>query len=154
MSAPPCVKGDEVIVRCLGAKFTGTVTAANDAVIVVLWATGFSAHIRYNAALGDWTLGGARASITKEAAAMTKRFRSMNWDDPAARLELMDRVGVDEYNRLFAEHVDRTTVATVAGRIIRPVNTRFGVLFEVRGTGKAFRTQEEAEQYARENPRE
>jgi hypothetical protein len=77
---------------------------------------------------------------------------NINWDDPAARLELIERVGADEYNRLHAEHMKRQTVATVNGYGIRKVNTPYGQLFAVDGTTTtmAFRTLDEAEAYARE----
>jgi hypothetical protein len=39
----------------------------------------------------------------------------MNWDDPAERLALIERVGADEYNRLFKEHRRSSVVATVNG---------------------------------------
>jgi hypothetical protein len=76
----------------------------------------------------------------------------MNWDNPAARARLIERVGVAEYNRQHAAHVARSTVETVAGRAIRPVNSRFGRLFMVEGTGKAFTNIEDARQHARANP--
>ena len=68
----------------------------------------------------------------------------MNWDDPTARLALIERVGTTEYNRLITEHIQR--------RLIRPVSTRFGTLYAVRGTTMAFSTEAEAEKYAAENP--
>ena len=41
-----------------------------------------------------------------------KIIRRTNWDDPAARLALIESVGVDKYNRLLAVHHKRHTVAT------------------------------------------
>jgi hypothetical protein len=76
----------------------------------------------------------------------------MNWDDPTERFALIERVGHEEYNRLFAEHQKASVIATVAGHAIRPVGSRFGRLFAVGGTDRAFATQREAEQYARDNP--
>lgn len=76
----------------------------------------------------------------------------MNWDDPAERLALAERVGHDEYNRQLREHLAATVVSRVGGHDIRPVNTRFGQLFHVGKTESAFRTQDEAEQYALDNP--
>jgi len=72
---------------------------------------------------------------------------TINWDDPAERLALIERVGADEYNRLAQEHFRKTTVATEAGHNIRIVNTRFGQLFMVEGTDKAFSTLEEAKAF-------
>lgn len=74
----------------------------------------------------------------------------MNWDDPEARLALVERVGHTEYNRLIAaHHAAASVVATVNGHPIRPVNTRFGRLFQVGKTGRAFSTQPEAETFAK-----
>jgi hypothetical protein len=78
----------------------------------------------------------------------------IDWNDPAARFRLIERVGPDEYTRLHAEYLCRSTVATVAGHAIRPVNTeRFGRLFVVGDTGRAFSILPQAETYARKNPR-
>ena len=68
----------------------------------------------------------------------------MNWDDPAARLALVESVGTKEYNRLITEHLQR--------HLIRPVSTRFGTVYAVRGTTMAFSTEAEAQKYAAENP--
>lgn len=76
----------------------------------------------------------------------------MNWDDPAERLRLAERVGPDGYNKAILAHHRATTVSTVNGHAIRPVNSRFGRLFMVGNTGTAYRTIEEAEAFARKNP--
>jgi ribosomal protein L12E/L44/L45/RPP1/RPP2 len=76
----------------------------------------------------------------------------MNWDDPAARLHLIDRVGLQEYNRQIEEHNAKSVVQTVNGHAIRPVLTRFGRVFAVGATGKAFATLAEATAFAREQP--
>jgi hypothetical protein len=78
-----------------------------------------------------------------------KIIRRLNWDDPAARLTLIESVGADEYNRLHAEHMRRQTVANVNGHGIRTIGSRFGRLFMVEGTDRAFSTQAEAETFAR-----
>ena len=49
------------------------------------------------------------------------------------------------------EHVERR-VATVNGYGIRPVGSRFGRLFIVEGTKHAFRSQAEAEAFAKTQP--
>jgi hypothetical protein len=78
----------------------------------------------------------------------------INWDDPEARFRLIERVGVDEYTRLYFEHMRRSTVVTVGGHDIRSINTgRFGWLFVVGDTGRAFSTQAQAETYVRKNPK-
>jgi hypothetical protein len=78
-----------------------------------------------------------------------KIIRRTNWDDPASRLALIEAVGADEYNRLHAEHMRRQTVAIVNGHGIRTIASRFGRLFMVEGTDRAFSTQAEAETFAR-----
>lgn len=78
----------------------------------------------------------------------------MNWCDPAERGALLSRVGVREYARQHAEHVKASTVEHVAGHSIRTVGTRFGRLFAVGFTGRAFATLAEAQSFARANPQE
>jgi hypothetical protein len=46
---------------------------------------------------------------------------TMNWDDSAARLALVESVGIKEYNRRITEHIESRPP-------IYPVNTRFGTL--------------------------
>jgi hypothetical protein len=70
---------------------------------------------------------------------------AIDWDDPEQRLAI-ERVGGDEYKLMLA-HLERSTVATINGHAIRPVMTRFGLLFMVEGTDKAFSTLREAEVY-------
>jgi hypothetical protein len=79
---------------------------------------------------------------------------TIDWNDPTARFRLFEQVGPDRFNKLHAEHLHSSTVATVAGHAIRPVNTeRFGRLFVVGDTGRAFSILPQAETYARKNPR-
>lgn len=75
----------------------------------------------------------------------------INWDNPAARLALIERVGTAEYNRLMAEYREKSIVARTGGHAIRPVSTRYGRLFAVGDTGRAFSTMAEAEEYAKAN---
>jgi len=77
---------------------------------------------------------------------------NINWDDPEERLALIERVGPEEYNRLYREQMERETVATINGFPIRHINTRFGRLFSVDGTGKAFATLGEANAFAEQQP--
>jgi hypothetical protein len=55
---------------------------------------------------------------------------TIDWSDPAARNRLIERVGPDEYNRLHAEQMARSTVAIVNGHVIRKVQSRFGKLYQ------------------------
>lgn len=50
----------------------------------------------------------------------------MDWNDPAARAALVAQLGMQAYNIAFEDHCRRSTVETVAGHPIRPVQTRFG----------------------------
>jgi hypothetical protein len=75
---------------------------------------------------------------------------TINWHDPAERLALVERVGVEEYNRQHAEHMRRSVVATVNGyKIRRTVSQRFGVIFMVDGLNKGHGTLEGASAIAR-----
>ena len=76
----------------------------------------------------------------------------MDWDNPADRLALIERIGTQAYNDALAEHHRRTTISTVGGHAIRAMRTRFGRLYHVIGTDKAFRKLEQAEAYAAANP--
>jgi hypothetical protein len=76
----------------------------------------------------------------------------MNWDDPAARAALIEALGPEEYSRRHAEHLRASTIATIAGHAIRPVASRYGRLFMVGDTKRAFRTLDEAKSYARSYP--
>ena len=51
---------------------------------------------------------------------------TIDWSDPATRDRLIECVGPDEYNRLHAEQMARSTVATVNGHAIHKVQSRFG----------------------------
>jgi hypothetical protein len=75
----------------------------------------------------------------------------MDWDDPAARAALIDRVGPDEYHRQQREWWDRSTVETVNGYPIRTVGSRFGRLFAIVENGvaaTAYQTLEGAREHA------
>lgn len=72
----------------------------------------------------------------------------MNFDNPADRATLAASVSTAEYNRRIREHFAKSSVATVNGYSIRPMGTRFGRLFIVHGTKRAFATLAQAEAYA------
>jgi hypothetical protein len=73
---------------------------------------------------------------------------TIDWSDPTAHKRLIERVGQDEYNRLHAEQMARSTVATVNGHAIRKVQSRFGKLYQVGTTGTAFSAFEAAKTFA------
>ena len=77
---------------------------------------------------------------------------SIDWDDPVARLRLVESVGTDRYNEMIQQHFTDSTVSTVNGYRIRPVGSRWGTLFTVDGAGKAFAKLPDAEKYARGLP--
>jgi hypothetical protein len=69
----------------------------------------------------------------------------MNWNDPKARAALLEQVGPAEYNRLIAGHRQLTVISRVNGYDIRPVPSRFGRLFAIDGTDRAYSTLVQAE---------
>ena len=73
---------------------------------------------------------------------------TIDWSDPAACNRLAEFVGPDEYNRLHAEQMARSTVATVNGHAIRKVQSRFGKPYQVGRTGTAFSAFEAAKNFA------
>lgn len=73
----------------------------------------------------------------------------VDFTDPASRLRHIEAVGPAAYNRDLAEHRRRSTIATINGHAIRPVPSRFGRLYMVGDTGRAFATQAEAEAFAK-----
>jgi hypothetical protein len=77
---------------------------------------------------------------------------TIDWDDLAARFRLAEQVGLHRYNELHLAYRRRSVIAAVGGHDIRPINTRFGRLFSVGDTGRAFSTQAQAEAYARKHP--
>ena len=77
---------------------------------------------------------------------------NINWGDPEERARLAEQIGLEAYNEAFGRHIKRSSVATVAGHNIRIIGRRFGKLWQVGFTGRAFSTREQAETYARENP--
>jgi hypothetical protein len=81
-----------------------------------------------------------------------KMEKTTNWDDPVTCTELIERVRADEYTRLFKAHRRATVAATVNGYTVRPVNTAFGRLFAVDGTGNAYASLDDACEYAASLP--
>ena len=73
---------------------------------------------------------------------------NINGSDPAVRNRPIERVSPDEYNRLHAEQMAPSTVATVNGHAIRKVQSRFGKLYQVGRTGTAFSAFEAAKNFA------
>lgn len=76
----------------------------------------------------------------------------MDWNDPAARGRLIERVGIDEYERQQAAHFRASTLAVVNGYGIRAVGSRFGTVYMVDGTGNGYTTLEAARAFATNQP--
>ena len=78
----------------------------------------------------------------------------IDWSDPEARFRLIGEVGPQRYYDLHAEHMRASTVATAGGHAIRMVHSaRFGRLFHVGETGRAFYKLAQAEAHARRHPK-
>jgi hypothetical protein len=75
----------------------------------------------------------------------------MNWDDPVQRFQLAERVGLDEYNKRFTEHINASS-EVFNGYRIRPVSSRFGRLYQVMDTNVAFRDKKVAVNHAMSLP--
>jgi len=83
-----------------------------------------------------------------EAEGVMANERSMDWDDPAARAQLIEDVGPGEYKRRFEEHCRESTVLVVNGYPIRRIGPLLKRLFLVEGTDTAFQTLAEAKDFA------
>jgi hypothetical protein len=80
--------------------------------------------------------------------------KRIDWDDPAARADLICRVGVSAYNRLLAEHKRDSVVAVVNGFAIRRTRTqRFGDVFFIDDLGTGSPTLAGAKAMAAAAPR-
>jgi hypothetical protein len=77
---------------------------------------------------------------------------AMDWNDPEARLRLIERVGPTEYNRLLTEHQKKSVVGSCNGYDIRTVGSGFGTLFMVVGTDRAFGNLPDALEHCRTIP--
>lgn len=76
----------------------------------------------------------------------------MNWDNPAERLALIQRVGVAEYERPLRKHREQGTPVVENGHAIRPVQCGYGRVFAVEGVDVAFATLDGAKAHARTLP--
>jgi hypothetical protein len=86
-----------------------------------------------------------RLNRTALAARAAKTIKGMiDWNDPAACLALIERVGIAEYNRLHAEHCFplQAIAKTVTGHAIR--KTTFFTVAD-----RSFYTLDQATEYAR-----
>lgn len=84
-------------------------------------------------------------------ATRTRNTPSIDWDDPAARLELISRVGPAAYSAMLAKH-QRASVGN--GYPIRTVRSeRFGLIYMVDGLDRGAATLEAAREMAAAAPR-
>jgi hypothetical protein len=70
-------------------------------------------------------------------------MHNINWDNPAERLALIERIGIPAYNAAITAFMAQLPA-------IHTVSTRFGTLFAVKGTKSAFSTRAQAEAYLAE----
>jgi len=78
---------------------------------------------------------------------------SINWADSVQRARLIERVGVQEYNRFLAKHRQESIIDVVNGHAIRPEPSRFGTVYMVGDTGTGFTTLEAAKRDASALPK-
>jgi hypothetical protein len=77
----------------------------------------------------------------------------MDWDDPAARAELAERVGIDRYNELVAQFQRDSVLVTIHGHEIRARRSaRFGTIYTV-DHDIGFASLETAKAWCRANPK-
>lgn len=72
----------------------------------------------------------------------------MNWDDPVARARLTERVGINEYNRLYTRHRADSVIETVNGHALRFLISKLDGLIRVGDSGATFPSIEEAREWA------
>lgn len=77
----------------------------------------------------------------------------MNWDDPRALVELLQKIGRQEFDKQYSAHLRDSVVAVENGYQIRRVQNRYGgVMFMVVGLGYGHATIEGARQIAKQAP--
>lgn len=67
MAEPKLAKGDKVVLQRLGRTTRGEVVEATEQLIIIrAFGSGIIVHVKFDAALNDWTCGGTRASVTRQ----------------------------------------------------------------------------------------
>lgn len=74
-----------------------------------------------------------------------------DFSTPEGRAAAAEALG-SGYNAAFEQWRETQVIKTVAGHKIMPVASRFGRLYHVGSTGRAFQKLEDAEGYAEDNP--
>jgi hypothetical protein len=77
----------------------------------------------------------------------------MNWNDPSARADLLEQIGPQAYATQQQLAREAAVMKRVNGHAILPVMTRFGELYAVGDTHRAFSTLSAAEAFAKEQPK-
>jgi hypothetical protein len=77
----------------------------------------------------------------------------VSWDfsSPEGRASAVEALG-QRYSEEFAKWRESQVIETVCGHKISPVSSRFGLLYHVGDTGRAFVKLEDARGYAEDNP--
>lgn len=73
----------------------------------------------------------------------------IDWNDPAARLKLLEEVGPKAYNTAIEAWFAECTLEICNGYALREVASHFGKIISVDGTRQAFRDLERARSFAR-----
>lgn len=77
----------------------------------------------------------------------------IDWYDPEARADLIERVGSERYNELWEKHRRLSTICRIGGHSIRAVRCRFGRIYMIEnGDAIGFQTLGEAIKWCRANP--
>lgn len=76
----------------------------------------------------------------------------IDWNDPAARAALIERIGAPAYNAALAEHYGKCVQTYVNGHAIRAQQSRFGRLLAVGSTGNAYAELADAIRFANSIP--
>jgi hypothetical protein len=72
----------------------------------------------------------------------------MDFDTPEGRLDALNTLGPEEYNRRLTLHHREQVVETVNGYDIRKIGTRFGPVFQIETTSRAFSSLEDSRTHA------
>jgi hypothetical protein len=82
--------------------------------------------IRTNLPFDAAVLCGSQNDVSCLAFTNRSKQMTIDWSDPAPRNRLIERVGPDEYNRLHAEQMARSTLAGIARLNYANLNMRKG----------------------------
>lgn len=72
----------------------------------------------------------------------------IDWNNPVARLKLLDEVGPQAYNEAIEAWFAKCTVEICNGYALREIASSFGKVISVDGTRQAFKDLERARSFA------